>query len=453
MKHELASSTALSNQRLLVEYLKPHAIRCNPKNPRRHGKKDVRDLAASVRALGANIPIGVDANGVIVSGELWYHAYLELQLPLIPVIRLHHLSQAEADLFTIAVNKFTDRTKFDIRALGKLFKELSALNLDISLEVSGFEMAEIDMTIEGLEIASVEDEAPEELPGAAAISQVGGLWVLVSPDSKLEHRLLVGDARDPESFAILIGDAKAAAAITDPPFGGKISTYMRGSSNAPTREFVMGSEGRTPEELEHLLDPVCVLIRNACQPGALVYIFMDWRNIETLLRVGGRVFDELKNLIVWAKTAAGMGSYYRSQHELIALFKVPGGKHRNNIQLGKFGRNRSNLWQFAGMNTPAGRLTDEGDLRKLHVTPKPVEMIAEAILDCTERGDIVLDPFLGSGTTLIAAERTGRRAFTMDLDPLYADVAIRRWRRLTGGDAVRAADGRSFSSLEAEASQ
>lgn len=451
MKSRLNSTTVLSNQRLVVEYLPADAIRPNPKNPRRYTKKDERDLAASARVLGVNLPIGIDANGVIVSGELWYRAYIELGLPLIPAIRLDHLSPAEADLFMIAVDRFVDRSTFEPKALAQLFKDLSILNLDISLEVSGYPTAEIDLMIEGLEIAPVEDEGAEDIPPGPAVSEVGDVWSLRNPTSGLEHRFLVGNAQEAESYVNLMNKERAAAVITDPPFGGKISNYLRGSDKATRREFVMGSEGRTPEELEQLLDPVCRLIRDVCLLGALVYVFMDWRGIEVLLRVGGRVFGDLKNLIVWAKTVAGMGSFYRSQHELIALFKVAGGTHRNNIQLGKFGRNRANVWTYAGMNTPSGRLTDEGDLRAMHVTPKPVEMIAEAILDCTERGDIVLDPFLGSGTTLIACERTGRRAYGMELDPLYADVAIRRWRRFTGCDAIRVADGRTFSSLETEA--
>jgi DNA modification methylase len=260
----------------------------------------------------------------------------------------------------------------------------------------------------------------------------------------------VGDALKRESFISLMGEERAAAIITDPPFGGPIAGYLTGAGKTKHREFVMGSEGRSHAELGEMLEPVCQHLRDAARPGALVYIFMDWRSIELLLRVGGRIFGELKNLIVWAKTNAGMGSLYRSQHELIALFKVEGGPHRNNVQLGAFGRNRTNVWSFAGMNSTAGRNSDEGDLLALHPTAKPVAMVSEAILDCTARGEIVLDAFLGSGTTLIAAERTGRRAYAVELDPLYADCAIRRWRRLTGAEAIRS-DGQAFNTLEGEA--
>jgi DNA modification methylase len=304
--------------------------------------------------------------------------------------------------------------------------------------------------IEGLQLSPVEDDGIALPVAGPAVAQPGDLWILRNPASGLTHRLVVGDALEETSYAAAMDGLKAAAVITDPPFGGLISGYLRGGETTKHREFVMGSEGRSAGELERLLEPMCRCVLAASRPGALVYVFMDWRGLEVLLRVGGAVFGELKNLILWSKQNAGMGSFYRSAHELIALFKVPGGPHRNNVQLGRFGRNRSNVWTFDGMSSLSARHTEEGDLLALHPTVKPVAMIAEAILDCTERGDIVLDPFLGSGTALIAAERTGRRACALELDPLYVDVAIRRWLRLTEGSATRAADGASFQDLEKE---
>ena len=353
-----------------------------------------------------------------------------LAMTVIPIIRLQHLSAEQAQLFMIAENKFSDRSSFDVPALAELFRDLSVLGLDLSLEISGCETGEIDLMIQGLDFAPVEDVDASELQSGPAVSKLGDLWILSYPTSGLVHRLYVGDALQAASYAALMGGMRVRAVITDPPFGGKIEDYLPGNGRIKHREFVSGSEGRTPEELEQLLDSACVLIREACAPGALVYIFMDWRGIRVLLGVGDRVFGDLKNIIAWVKTQPGMGSFYRSQHELIALFKVEGGPHKNNIQLGKFGRSRSNVWTYPGMTSFNGRHTMEGDLLALHPTAKSVDMIAEAILDCTERGDIVLDPFLGSGTTLIAAERTGRRAYGIELDSLYCDVAVRRWLRL-----------------------
>lgn len=438
------------NRRLAIEYVDINAIRLNPKNPNRHKRKNILKLAASIKALGMNVPLAIDASGMLLAGEARLAALRELGWDIVPVIRLDHLTPEQADLYIIAENRFSQLSSPDPTALAQLFKDLSVLGLDLNLELTGFETAEIDLMIEGLELAPVEDDEAALPESGVAVARLGDLWILRNPASGIEHRLYVGDALKSDSYAILMAGGRAAAIITDPPFGGAIAGYLTGSG-IKHREFVMGSEDRSPEELETMLEPACEQMRIAARPGALVFIFMDWRSIEVLLRVGGRVFGELKNLIVWAKTCAGMGSLYRSQHELIALFKVEGGKHRNNIQLGAYGRNRSNLWSFAGMNSRAGRHTDEGDLLALHPTAKPVAMIAEAILDCTARGDIVLDPFLGSGTALIAAERTGRRAFAMDLDPLYADCAMRRWIKLTGADAIRECDGANFAALDAEA--
>jgi DNA modification methylase len=426
------------------------SIRLNPKNPNRHTRRDILKLGGSIKALGI-VPVILNAQNMLLAGEARVRACRELGWKTIPAIRFEHLSPAEADLFLIAENRFSELSSFDEQALGRLLQDLSVLNLDLSLELSGFETGEIDVLIEGLELAPVEDDTSLEAASRGpAVARLGDLWILRDPKSGLEHRLFVGDALEAASYETLMGGVEAAAVLTDPPFGGTIASYVKGGK-ARRREFVMGSEGRTPAELEAMLEPMCRRLREAARPGGLVYVFMDWRGLEVLLRVGGRVFGELKNVVTWVKTNPGMGSLYRSQSEFIALFKVEGGAHANNIQLGRFGRNRSNVWTYAGMSSPEARSTDEGDLLSLHPTVKPVAMIADAILDCTSRGEIVLDPFLGSGTTLIAAERTGRRAFGMELDPLYADVAIRRWRLLTGEDAVRAAGGRSFSALETEA--
>jgi DNA methylase len=184
--------------------------------------------------------------------------------------------------------------------------------------------------------------------------------------------------------------------------------------------------------------------------GSIHFVCMDWRHVEELLAAGREAYDELKNICIWVKDNAGMGSFYRSQHEFVAVFKHGHLAHRNNIQLGQFGRNRSNVWHYPGANSFA-RYSEEGNLLALHPTVKPVTMVADAILDCSARRDIVLDAFLGSGTTLIAAERTGRRCYALELDPIYADTAILRWQALTGGSARHAVSGRSFDDLAREA--
>jgi DNA modification methylase len=435
--------------RLTIAYADIDAIKLNAKNPRRHAARAIQSLANSIAALGMNVPLIVDADLMLLAGEARLKACKSLGWTRVPIIRLEHLTPEQASLFMIAENRFSELSQFDERALGQLFRDLSVAGLDLSLEVSGFEMGEIDLKIEALSLAPVEESEDIALAPGAPVTKPGELWLLRNPETGLEHRLLVGDALLPSSYPRLMGDACADMVITDPPFGAPISSYLTGAGKTKHREFVMGSEGRSAEELADLLRPFCVNAHAAARPGALVYVFMDWRGIGTLLDVGEQVFGAPQNIIVWAKTNAGMGSLYRSQHELIALFKIDGGAHRNNVRLGAFGRNRTNVWTYAGMNTTAGRMTEEGDLLALHPTVKPVAMIADAILDCSERGDVVLDPFVGSGTTIIAAERTGRRACAIELDPLYADCAIRRWQRLTGRSAIRDGDGQSFSSVEA----
>jgi hypothetical protein len=208
----------------------------------------------------------------------------------------------------------------------------------------------------------------------------------------------------------------------------------------------MASGEMTEAEFTAFLTEACTLLAHYTVEGALIYIFQDWRHMGELLAAGRTAFTEFKNLCVWDKGIGGMGSQYRSQHELVFVFKHGTTSHRNNIQLGQYGRYRTNVWKYPGVNSFA-RATDEGNLLALHPTVKPVALVADAILDASGRGDIVLDAFLGSGTTLIAAERTGRVCHGLELDPHYVDVLIRRWQALTGQRARHAGTGTLFDDL------
>lgn len=433
------------NRRLAIEHVPIDQLRFHLRNPRRHSPKKIAKLAESLKTFGLNGAVRTDGDLMILAGEALVRAATVLGWTEIPVLRLDHLSPAQAEAYMIADNRIAELSENDPKALGAIFRDLAKMELDFNLEVTGFEMGEIDFLIEGLETVPEADEGLEDLvPQGPAITRVGDRWVLGN------HRIRCGDAQAGVSYETLMGGRKAAACITDPPYGGKISGYLPSQGKTKHREFVMGSEGRSDEELQAFLTPVMAQIAQHATGGALVYVFMDWRGIETLLRVGRQTFSELKNIICWAKTNAGMGTLYRSQHELIALFKNGQGRHRNNVQLGRMGRYRTNLWSYAGMTSAGARSTEEGDLLALHPTVKPVSMIADAILDCTARGDVVLDPFLGSGTTLMAAERVGRRCYGIELDPLYVDVAVRRWQRLTGQSAVHAETGMTFDAMAAE---
>jgi DNA modification methylase len=236
----------------------------------------------------------------------------------------------------------------------------------------------------------------------------------------------------------------------DPPYNVPIDGHASGLGAVHHRSFPMASGEMDRVEFTAFLVKAFQNLAAFSVDGSLHYLCMDWRHVEELMAAGRDVYGELKNLCVWVKDNAGMGSLYRSQHELVFVFKHGRQGHRNNVQLGQFGRNRSNVWHYPGANSFA-RCGEEGNLLALHPTVKPVAMVADAILDCSARDDIVLDAFLGSGTTVIAAERTGRRCYGLELDAGYIDTIIRRWQALTGGSARHAVSGRIFDDLAREA--
>jgi DNA modification methylase len=265
-----------------------------------------------------------------------------------------------------------------------------------------------------------------------------------------EHRVYCGSALDQAAYTLLMDEKKAALVFSDPPYNVPIEGNVCGLGSIHHREFAMAAGEMSSAEFIAFLTRALSLCARHSTEGSLHYLCMDWRHMAELLAAGREVYPELKNLCVWAKDNPGMGSLYRSQHELIFVFKSGRGPHRNNIQLGRYGRNRGNVWHYPGMNSGA-RGTDEGNLLALHPTVKPVALVADAILDCSARGEIVLDAFLGSGTTVIAAERVGRRCYGMEIDPLYVDTIVRRWQAFAGEGARHAASGQSFSDIEKEA--
>ena len=371
-----------------------------------------------------------------------------LGITKVPTVHLDHLTEAQARAFMIADNRLTEITSWDDQLLAQQLKDLSLSGLDFSLEITGFEMGEIDLRIASLEDPPAQDadsaDVLPEVSGEPPVSKIGDLWLLG------HHRVLCGNALDPEAFTALMGEEHAATVFTDPPYNVEIDGHASGLGTIHHRRFPMASGEMDKAEFTAFLAQACRNLAAFSAAGSLHFICMDWRHLDELLAAGADAYGELKNLCVWVKDNAGMGSLYRSQHELVFVFKQHGGAHRNNIELGKFGRNRSNVWRYPGANSFA-RCGAEGNLLALHPTVKPVAMVADAILDCTERGGIVLDAFLGSGTTVIAAERTGRHCYGLDLDPAYVDSAIRRWQTLTGGTARHAASGRRFDDLANEA--
>jgi DNA modification methylase len=434
--------------RISIVYRAIDQLKPNPANPRLHSKKQIRQIANSIETFGFNVPVLVDAELNVFAGHGRLLACRELGWSEVPTLCLDHLTPAQARAFGIADNRLTEIATWDDRLLAEQLKDLSLLGLDFSLEVTGFEVAEIDLRIASLDDMPERDDDPADaVPEVSAeppISQIGDLWLLG------RHRVLCGNALDPEAFATLMGEERAAMVFTDPPYNVPIEGHASGLGGIHHRPFPMASGEMDKAAFTCFLGRACRNLATFSAGGSLHYVCMDWRHLDELLTAGGEAYGELKNVCVWIKDNPGMGSLYRSQHEFVFVFKQRGGSHRNNVQLGQFGRNRSNVWRYPGINSFA-RSTGEGNLLALHPTVKPVAMVADAILDCSARGEIVLDAFLGSGTTVIAAERVGRRCCGLELDPCYVDTVIRRWQALTGGNARHVASDRSFDDLADEA--
>jgi DNA modification methylase len=432
---------------LRVEQIPPTELQLDPRNPRHHSDPQIRQIASSIETFGFNVPVLIDRQNVVIAGHGRVLAARNLGWKTVPAIRLTHLTPAQVRVFAIADNRLTENSTWNDKLLGEIFQDLTSLDLDFDLEVTGFSTGEIDLRIEeatahpngGYDPADSQLEAADGPP----VSKAGDLWILG------KHRLLVGDSTDPTSYSTVMQGSRATVVFTDPPYNVLIDGHATGKGQIRYREFAMGSGEMTSGQFSYFLLTVLQLLTRHSLRGSLHFICMDWRHQLELLTAGNQVYSELKNLCVWVKSNAGMGSLYRSQHELIFVFKHGKSPHRNNIQLGQFGRNRTNVWNYPSISA-FGRKGEEGNLQALHPTVKPVAMVADAILDCSARGDIVLDAFLGSGTTLIAAERTGRTCRAVEIDPLYVDITIRRWQKHCGDRAVHAISGKRFDDIAAE---
>jgi DNA modification methylase len=434
---------------LSIAYLGTSSLKLNPKNPRLHSEKQVRQIARSIEVFGFNIPVVIDSSLNVIAGHGRVLAARLLKIPELPTIRLEHLNENQIRAFMVADNRLAEHSVWDDNLLAEQLKSLSEVELDFCLDVTGFEIGEIDLMIEGLSPALEKENDPaDELPEgreAIPVSQSGDLWFLG------RHRIYCGNSIDGGSYSALMAGRCAEMVFTDPPYNVKIAGHAGGLGTIQHRDFKMACGEMTESQFTDFLAQIFVLLISHSTDGSLHFVFMDWRHMGELLAAGKQVYTELKGLCIWSKGCGGMGSLYRSAHELVFLFKNGKGGHRNNIQLGQFGRYRTNVWNYPGINSFA-RQTDEGNLLELHPTVKPVALVSDAIMDISARGDVVLDPFLGSGTTLIAAERTGRVCYAIELDPLYVDVAVRRWQAFTGLSAKHAISERYFNELEQEAS-
>ena len=422
-------------------------LKLDPLNPRIHSKRQLQQLARSIQTFGFVSPIVVDPEFRVIAGHGRIEAAKSLGRRMVPAISINHLSEAQLRAFMIADNRLAEQASWDDKLLGEHFRALGEVELDFDLEATGFEVAEIDLLIEGVGPAakSVTDPA-DELPQRAEIqvTRPNDLWSLG------RHKVFCGDSRDNKTYVLLMDSRQADMILTDPPYNVKINGHATGLGAVQHRNFQMAVGEMTESEFTDFLARTFLLLTSHSVDSSLHYVFMDWRHAGEILAAGKQAYEELKALCVWVKDNGGMGSLYRSQHELVFVFKSGKASHRNNVQLGQFGRYRTNVWNYPGVNS-FSRSTAEGNLLELHPTVKPVALVADAIMDCSARGNIVLDPFLGSGTTVIAAERTGRICYGVELDPAYVDTIVRRWQRFTGLTAKHAISGRSFADLEQEA--
>ena len=364
-----------------------------------------------------------------------------LDLKQVPVIELEGLSKAKQRALALADNRIGENAGWDREILAVELPELAEIlgveGLDVS--ITGFSAVEIDqLAVDFEEDASDPHDAIDpEWRVAAPVSRPGDLWQLG------KHRLACGDARKVDHVARLMGDARAAMAFLDPPYNIRVRDIV-GRGQVKHAEFAMASGELSRSDFVTFLQTTLAEAAAVSRDGAVHYVSMDWRHVGELIEASNAIYGEMLNLAVWVKSNAGQGSFYRSQHELVGIFRVGDQAHLNNVELGRHGRSRSNVWHYAGVNTfRAGRL----DELKSHPTVKPVSLVADAMRDCTRRGDVVLDVFAGSGTTILAAERVGRRAYTLEIEPRFVDVAIRRWQAFSGKDAICVETGLSFDEI------
>jgi len=411
-------------------------------NAKKHPPWHVNQLTASIEQFSFITPIIVrEHNGkyIIIAGHGRYEAAKKLGLKQVPVILVSNLSDAQVKAYRIADNQLNLNTGHDEDLLRVELQELDKLELDFDLEILGFGTGELDIIIGG--------EAPAENDESDVIPEIEDIFVTKPGDRWLlgQHALLCGNSLMPANYKALMNGETAHAVFSDPPYNVPVSGHICGNGRIQHDEFAMASGEMSNEEFTEFLSDVIKLMIEFSKDGSLHFLFIDWRGIHQLISAGQRQYSELKNICIWNKSNAGLGSLYRSKHEFVPVFKNGTAPHTNNVLLGKHGRHRSNVWDYPGVNT-FGRTDD----LKMHPTVKPVALIGDAILDCTKRGEIVLDPFAGSGSTLIACEQVGRVARCIELEPKYCDVIVRRWQEFTGLDAVHAETGKIFNDIQTQ---
>lgn len=417
-----------SNNNLQMVDIKTITLR--PKSLRKHSKKQLQKLKNAINKVGYVNPILLDEKYNILAGELRLFAAKELEFTQIPAIILENLTPEEIEAIRILDNRIAEDGEWNFENLKDEIEKL--MKFDITFEDLGFDTVDYDEIFliknSGENKVHNTDKEDESWLDANIPTKVkiGDLWRLG------DHFIFCGDSLNDKSFEILMQGELAQIVVTDPPYNCKIKGHVCGLGKTQHEEFAMASGEMTDSEfVEFILKFMQNLVKFSCD-GSLSYIFMDWVGVNLLLTQGKKYYSELKNIAVWNKKVGGMGAMYRSQHEMVPIFKSGKAKHQNHIQLGKNGRYRTNVWDYSGV-----RATNPTSLEllKLHPTIKPVAMLHDILLDSSSKNDIVLDCFGGSGSTLLAAERCKRRARLIEINPRYVDVSIYRWEKETGKTA------------------
>ena len=412
----------------LVEYAR---------NPRKNDAV-VDRMVSCIKEFGFRIPIVAKSDGTVVDGHLRLKAARKLGMKDVPVVIADDLSDAQIKAFRLLANQSANWAEWDEELLKLEFEDLK--NADFDLELTGFDLNEIEKFLRNDDVQEDDFEETQIAEDQSIITKPGDLWLLG------EHRLLCGDSTKSDNVQKLMNSDIADMVFTDPPYNVQVSR-ISGKGSTKHDEFSMASGEMSEAEFVEFLEKIFSNLTAFSKNGSIHYVCMDWKHIYEIISAGREKYSEFKQLCVWNKGSGGMGSFYRSQHELIFVFKNGTEKHTNNFELGQFGRNRTNVWDYAGMNSFSAENRD--DLLKVHPTVKPLRLVADAILDCSNHGEIILDLFGGSGTTLIACEETNRKCRMMEFEPKYCDVIIKRWQKNTGQQAIHAEFGRNFDELEA----
>ncbi|WP_201454985.1 site-specific DNA-methyltransferase [Ahrensia marina] len=430
----------MTNDSLEIEYLPILKLTPYDQNARTHSRRQIKQIAKSIETFGFTNPVLISDDGEIIAGHGRVRAAELLGMHEVPTLKLSHLSEAERRAYVLADNKLALNAGWDQELLAIELQGL--IDLDFDVELTGFELAEIDIALAFNDQSGGDDadKMPEQVDGPP-VTRTGDIWLMG------KHRLLCGDAQRRGDIERLVGGKSVDLIFTDPPYNVQVDGNVCGKGSVKHKEFAFASGEMTKDQFTSFLTTTLSNAASVCRDGAIAFVCMDWRHMREMLDAGETAFDELKNLCVWNKTNGGMGSFYRSKHELVFVFKKGTAANINSFGLGETGRYRTNVWDYAGISSMSAT---RGEELAMHPTVKPVAMIEDAIKDCSKRRDIVLDMFAGSGSTLIAAEQCGRTAYLLEYEPAYCDTIVRRWQKLTGQQARLEASGQTFEEIAAE---